>query len=97
MQLVHMDIKPGNIFITQEKRPHTFNCDSSDHYIEEGDPVGTDEKITYKTGKFCMRKVYNNTLSSAHSWRATNSIYCLTSCVFETTMIFCLHYNNYYL
>jgi wee1-like protein kinase len=45
MQLVHMDIKPGNIFISRDKRLYTLHDDSAD----DG-PVSTEEEITYKIG-----------------------------------------------
>lgn len=48
MQLVHMDIKPGNIFITKEKRLHAVNYDSADDGFDEEDTV--EEEITYKIG-----------------------------------------------
>ncbi|XP_011641526.1 wee1-like protein kinase [Pogonomyrmex barbatus] len=47
MQLVHMDIKPGNIFITKEKRLLALNYDSADDGFDE-EPVN--EEITYKIG-----------------------------------------------
>lgn len=48
MQLVHMDIKPGNIFITKEKKLHAINYDSADDGFDEDENV--DEEITYKIG-----------------------------------------------
>jgi hypothetical protein len=66
-----MDIKPGNIFITRDKRLQTCNYDSPDDDFEEEDPVSTEEEITYKIGKFCMRTVYIYILTLwAHSRRA---------------------------
>lgn len=56
MQLVHMDIKPGNIFISRDKRLYALNNDSADDGFEEDDPVSTEEEIKYKIGNFCMRK-----------------------------------------
>ena len=50
MQLVHMDIKPGNVFISRDKRLYTLDDDSVDDGFEEDDPVSTEEKITYKIG-----------------------------------------------
>jgi serine/threonine protein kinase len=64
MQLVHMDIKPGNIFISRDKRLYALNYDSADDGFEEDDPVSTEEEITYKIGNFYMRKVYITPLSS---------------------------------
>ncbi|KAL0099306.1 hypothetical protein PUN28_020106 [Cardiocondyla obscurior] len=48
MQLVHMDIKPGNIFITKEKKLLAINYDSADDGFDEEETV--DEEITYKIG-----------------------------------------------
>ena len=48
MQLVHMDIKPGNIFISKEKRLHALNYDSADDGFDEEETV--EEEITYKIG-----------------------------------------------
>ncbi|KAH0537893.1 wee1-like protein kinase 2 isoform X1 [Cotesia glomerata] len=48
MQLVHMDIKPGNIFITKEKPMHSVNYDSADDGFDEEETV--EEEITYKIG-----------------------------------------------
>ncbi|XP_069684894.1 wee1-like protein kinase isoform X2 [Periplaneta americana] len=50
MQLVHMDIKPGNIFISREKRLQILNYDSADDGFEEDDPISNEEEITYKIG-----------------------------------------------
>ncbi|PSN34900.1 hypothetical protein C0J52_16510 [Blattella germanica] len=52
MQLVHMDIKPGNIFISREKRLRTLNYDSADDGFDEEDSISTssEEEITYKIG-----------------------------------------------
>jgi wee1-like protein kinase len=54
MQLVHMDIKPGNIFISRDKRLHALNYDSADDGFEEDDPISTEEEITYKIGNLCV-------------------------------------------
>lgn len=48
MQLVHMDIKPGNIFISKEKRMLSLNYDSADDGFDEEETI--EEKITYKIG-----------------------------------------------
>ncbi|XP_025156397.1 wee1-like protein kinase isoform X2 [Harpegnathos saltator] len=48
MQLVHMDIKPGNIFISKEKRLLALNYDSADDGFDEEETV--EEEITYKIG-----------------------------------------------
>lgn len=48
MQLVHMDIKPGNIFISKEKRLVTMNYDSADDGFDEEETV--EEEMTYKIG-----------------------------------------------
>jgi wee1-like protein kinase len=58
MQLVHMDIKPGNIFISRSRRLHALNYDSADDGFEEDDPVSTEEEITYKIGNICMHVLY---------------------------------------
>ncbi|XP_058802370.1 wee1-like protein kinase 1-A isoform X2 [Phymastichus coffea] len=47
MQLVHMDIKPGNIFISREKSQLRVNYDSADDGFDEEE---TEEEITYKIG-----------------------------------------------
>jgi wee1-like protein kinase len=62
MHLVHMDIKPGNIFISRNRRLHALNYDSADDGFEEDDPVSIEEEITYKIGNFCMCAVYINPL-----------------------------------
>jgi wee1-like protein kinase len=49
MQLVHMDIKPGNIFISKEKRLHVINYDSTDDGFDEEETI-EEEEITYKIG-----------------------------------------------
>jgi hypothetical protein len=90
MQLAHINIKPGNIFIARAKRLHTCNYDSPGDDLEEDETERTEED-TYKIGKSCMREVHVNTSSSQLEG---NIIYILTSCVFETNMIFYLHYNN---
>lgn len=46
LQLVHMDIKPGNIFISREKRLKLLKADQTDDGFEEEDT----EEITYKIG-----------------------------------------------
>lgn len=48
MQLVHMDIKPGNIFISKERRLLSTNYDSADDGFDEEETVDFD--ITYKFG-----------------------------------------------
>ncbi|KAG5310713.1 WEE1 kinase, partial [Acromyrmex insinuator] len=48
MQLVHMDIKPGNIFITKEKKLRAINYDSADDGFDDEENI--DEEITYKIG-----------------------------------------------
>lgn len=48
MQLAHMDIKPGNIFITKEKKELTNNYDSTDDGFDEEETVN--EEIIYKIG-----------------------------------------------
>lgn len=51
MQLVHMDIKPGNIFITRENRLHNINYDSNDDGFDEREEEETvDDEIIYKIG-----------------------------------------------
>lgn len=47
MKLVHMDIKPGNIFLIREKRLLSVGYDSADDTTEEDDTV---EEVTYKIG-----------------------------------------------
>ncbi|XP_014228528.1 wee1-like protein kinase 1-A [Trichogramma pretiosum] len=47
LQLVHMDIKPGNIFISREKSQLRVNYDSADDGFDEEE---TEEEITYKIG-----------------------------------------------
>ncbi|XP_014210815.1 wee1-like protein kinase 1-A [Copidosoma floridanum] len=47
MHLVHMDIKPGNIFISREKGQMRVNYDSADDGFDEEE---TEEEITYKIG-----------------------------------------------
>ncbi|RLU20754.1 hypothetical protein DMN91_007367 [Ooceraea biroi] len=49
MQLVHMDIKPGNIFISKEKRLLAINYDSADDGFDEEETI-EEEEITYKIG-----------------------------------------------
>lgn len=48
MQLVHMDIKPGNIFISKEQRLLPLNYDSADDGFEELEEGA--EEVTYKIG-----------------------------------------------
>lgn len=50
MQLVHMDIKPGNIFITKEKRMSAVNYDSADDGFDEEEATEEEEEVTYKIG-----------------------------------------------
>jgi hypothetical protein len=47
-----MDIKPGNIFISRDKRLHAVNDDLADDGFEEDDPVPIEEEITYKIGNW---------------------------------------------
>ncbi|XP_029673195.1 wee1-like protein kinase isoform X2 [Formica exsecta] len=47
MQLVHMDIKPANIFISREGKLPSSNYDSTDDGFEEDETV---DEITYKIG-----------------------------------------------
>ncbi|KAK3907459.1 Wee1-like protein kinase [Frankliniella fusca] len=47
MKLVHMDIKPANIFLIREKRLLSVGYDSADDTTEEDDTV---EEVTYKIG-----------------------------------------------
>ncbi|XP_020296605.1 wee1-like protein kinase 1-A isoform X2 [Pseudomyrmex gracilis] len=49
MQLVHMDIKPGNIFISKENRLLALNYDSADDGFADEEDIAEDE-ITYKIG-----------------------------------------------
>jgi serine/threonine protein kinase len=88
MQLVHMDIKPGNIFLSRVKRLYALNNDSADDGFEEDDPVSTEEEIKYKIGNFCMRKkkVYINSLSSQLEGNATYNLI-IIMCVSETNQI----------
>ncbi|XP_076256343.1 wee1 kinase isoform X2 [Rhynchophorus ferrugineus] len=49
--LVHLDIKPGNIFISIEKKVNLTNYDSADDGFEEIDDNSMyEEEITYKIG-----------------------------------------------
>ncbi|XP_046594259.1 wee1-like protein kinase isoform X1 [Neodiprion lecontei] len=60
MQLVHMDIKPGNIFISKEKRLRAVDYDSADDGFDEEDTV--EEEITYKLGDLGHVTSINNPL-----------------------------------
>lgn len=49
--LVHLDIKPGNIFVSKEKKIHATNYDSADDGFEElDDSTLNEEELTYKIG-----------------------------------------------
>ncbi|KAJ8976603.1 hypothetical protein NQ317_005793, partial [Molorchus minor] len=49
--LVHLDIKPGNIFISKEKKIHITNYDSADDGFEDLDDNSVlEEELTYKIG-----------------------------------------------
>lgn len=49
--LVHLDIKPGNIFISKEKRIQIAHCDSADDGFEDFDEHSQcEEEPTYKIG-----------------------------------------------
>lgn len=49
--LVHMDLKPGNIFISREKKMHITNYDSADDGFEDLDDNSMlEEEVTYKIG-----------------------------------------------
>lgn len=49
--LVHLDIKPGNIFISKEKRLQFTNYDSADDGFEDIDEqTMNEEEFTYKIG-----------------------------------------------
>lgn len=49
--LVHMDLKPGNIFISKEKKIHITNYDSADDGFEDLDDNSMlEEEVTYKIG-----------------------------------------------
>lgn len=49
--LVHLDIKPGNIFISREKKMHVTNYDSADDGFEDLDDTSMlEEELTYKIG-----------------------------------------------
>ncbi|RZC42351.1 Pkinase domain containing protein [Asbolus verrucosus] len=48
--LVHLDIKPGNIFISKEKRMQFTNYDSADDGFEDLDESHYEEELTYKIG-----------------------------------------------
>lgn len=49
--LVHMDLKPGNIFISKEKKINIANYDSADDGFEDLDDNSMlEEEVTYKIG-----------------------------------------------
>ncbi|CAG9830932.1 unnamed protein product [Diabrotica balteata] len=49
--LVHLDIKPGNIFISREKKVHMTNYESADDGFEDlDDNTVLEEELTYKIG-----------------------------------------------
>lgn len=49
--LVHLDIKPGNIFISKEKRIQFTNYDSADDGFEDLEDMSHgEEELTYKIG-----------------------------------------------
>jgi wee1-like protein kinase len=48
--LVHLDIKPGNIFISKEKKMQFTNYDSADDGFEDLDENHYEEELTYKIG-----------------------------------------------
>ncbi|KAF2896362.1 hypothetical protein ILUMI_09825 [Ignelater luminosus] len=50
--LVHLDIKPGNIFISREKKAQYTNYDSADDGFEDADEpsICEEEQIMYKIG-----------------------------------------------
>lgn len=49
--LVHLDIKPGNIFLSREKRIQFTNYDSADDGFEDLDETSQyEEELTYKIG-----------------------------------------------
>lgn len=48
--LVHLDIKPGNIFISKEKKMQFTNYDSADDGFEDLDETHYEEELTYKIG-----------------------------------------------
>lgn len=49
--LVHLDIKPGNIFLSREKKIHIPNYDSADDGFEDLDDNSLlEEELTYKIG-----------------------------------------------
>lgn len=51
LELVHLDVKPGNIFLTKEKRVQYTNYDSADDGYEElDDSLHNEEELTYKIG-----------------------------------------------
>lgn len=93
MQLVHMDIKPGNIFISRDKRLYTLHDDSADDGFEEDEPVSTEEEITYKIGIFYMRKVHMNPLSSQLEGSVTYIL--ILSCVYMKPMRFLIFIIKY--
>ncbi|XP_044260912.1 wee1-like protein kinase [Tribolium madens] len=48
--LVHLDIKPGNIFISREKKIQFTNYDSADDGFEDLEESHYEEELTYKIG-----------------------------------------------
>lgn len=49
LQLVHMDIKPANIFISREQKINLQGEESADDGFEE-EHVEEEEEVTYKIG-----------------------------------------------
>lgn len=50
LQLVHMDIKPANIFVSREQKVNLQGEESADDGFEE-EQVEEEEEVTYKIGK----------------------------------------------